>query len=62
MLCHDGHQFECIAVNELQIHLTLFVCLLFDTQRSSADIGADESDEADEAARTEAHSGAVRRG
>ena len=59
MLCHDGHRFECIANNELQMHLTLFVCLLFDTQRSLATSGADE---ADEAARMEAHGGAVRRG
>ena len=39
------------------MHLTLFVCLLFDTQRSSADI---EVDGEDEAARVEAHCGAVR--
>ena len=32
MLCHDGHRFECIAINELQMTLTLFVCLLIDTQ------------------------------
>ena len=40
MLCHDGHQFECIGINELQMHLTLCVCLLFDTQ----DIEVDEED------------------
>ena len=56
MLCHDGHRFECIANNELQMHLILFVCLLFNTQRSLADIGGGRGGE------MEAHGGAVRRG